>query len=132
MPEIIWKESYAVGVEEIDRQHQDFVKLIRRLQILQEKGNAKHLVVRLIRELGAYAEYHFISEENIMYLTRFPDLARQEAEHGKLLGSFREKVKGYDEGRVTLEAFIQFLISWFETHSTEEDKQIGRHVLQPN
>ncbi len=91
MTEIVWRDAYTVGVEEIDRQHQDFVKLIRRLQILQEKGNPKHLVIRFIRELGAYAEYHFVSEENIMYLIRYPDLQHQESEHSKLLGFFSRK-----------------------------------------
>jgi hemerythrin len=132
MTEIVWRDAYTVGVEEIDRQHQDFVKLIRRLQILQEKGNPKHLVIRFIRELGAYAEYHFVSEENIMYLIRYPDLQHQESEHSKLLGSFQEKVRSYEEGRVSLEGLIQFLVDWFVSHSTEEDKKIGRHVQQPN
>jgi hemerythrin len=82
--------------------------------------------------LGAYAAYHFVSEENIMYLTRYPDLPRQEAEHGRLLGSFQEKVKGYEEGRIPLEGLIQFLVDWFVSHSTEEDRKIGLHVQQAN
>ncbi|MCU0580434.1 MAG: hemerythrin family protein [Desulfobacterota bacterium] len=130
MTEIVWRDAYAVGVEEIDRQHQDFVKLIRRLQILQEKGNPKHLVIRLIRELGAYAQYHFVSEENIMYLIRYPGLQRQESEHSRLLESFQEKVKSYEGGRVSLEGLIQFLIDWFVSHSTEEDQKIGSHIQQ--
>lgn len=130
MQEIVWRDTYSVGVEEIDRQHQDFVKLIRRLQILQERNNQKHLVIRLIREIGKYAEFHFVSEENIMYFLRYPDLPRQEAEHGKLLASFQKQVSAYEMGKTSLEGLIQFLVDWFVEHSTKEDKLIGQHIQQ--
>jgi hemerythrin len=130
MQEIVWRDTYSVGVEEIDRQHQDFVKLIRRLQILQERNNQKHLVIRLIREIGKYAEFHFVSEENIMYFIRYPDLPRQESEHGKLLAAFQKQISSYETGKSTLEGLIRFLIDWFANHSTEEDKKIGWHIQQ--
>lgn len=64
MSEFGWKEIYSVGVEEIDQQHKDFLKLINRLNILQGKGDPPLLISRYLRELGAYAAYHFASEEN--------------------------------------------------------------------
>jgi hemerythrin len=130
MLEIVWKESYSVGVEEIDRQHQDFIKLIRRLQILQEKNNPKHLVVRYLRELGAYAAYHFVSEENIMFLTKYPDQKKQETEHNKLLDQFKDKVSRVEAGELPLKSMIRFLEDWFLTHTGEEDKKIGGHLQQ--
>ena len=132
MKEITWKESYSVGVEEIDRQHQDFVKLIRRLQILQEKGNPKPLVIRYLRELGTYAAYHFVSEENFMYLTKFPGQKRQESEHSKLLETFKDKMSLFESNRLPLESLVRFLEDWFLAHTSEEDKKIGWHVQQLN
>jgi hemerythrin len=130
MMEIVWKDTYSVGVEEIDRQHQDFIKLIRRIQIIHEKGDPKDLMVRIIEELGAYAKYHFVSEENIMYLIRYPDLPRQESEHRKLIEAFQKKVKGYEEDEISLDGLIQFLLNWFVEHTTEEDKKISRYIEQ--
>jgi hemerythrin len=126
--EIGWREEYSVGVEEIDRQHQDFIKLIRRLKILQQKGNPKHLVIRILRELGAYAAYHFVSEENFMFLTRYPDLKIQEIEHARLQTTLIEKVAQYESNRFPLEKLVIFLEDWFIKHTSEEDKKIGIHI----
>jgi hemerythrin len=81
MRQIEWIDDFSTGVEEIDRQHKDFVKLINRLNIVQEHGNKKAIAVRLLNELGKYVEYHFASEENIMFLTRYPALERQQQAH---------------------------------------------------
>ena len=39
MKQMIWKDEYLTGVEEIDLQHKDFVKLINRLNIIQGYGD---------------------------------------------------------------------------------------------
>jgi hemerythrin len=74
MHQIEWKDDYLTGIEEIDTQHKGFVKLINRLSIVQEFGNKKAIAVRLLNELGKYIEYHFASEENIMFLTKYSAL----------------------------------------------------------
>ncbi len=130
MSEFDWKESYSVGVEEIDRQHKDFLKLINRLNILHGKGDPPVLISRYLQELGAYAAYHFVSEENIMYLLKYPDLSRQEAEHRKLLVAFSQKVKAYQAGSKGVDSLIQSLMDWFLSHTSLEDRKIGDHLNQ--
>jgi hemerythrin len=89
-------------VEEIDRQYKDFLKLINRLNILHGKGDPPVLISRFLRELGAYAAYHFVSEENIMVLLKYPDLSRQEAEHQKLLEAFSQNKDNTGLGKKNL------------------------------
>jgi hemerythrin len=48
MHQIEWKDDYLTGIEEIDRQHKDFVKLINRLSIVQEYGDKKAIAVHLL------------------------------------------------------------------------------------
>ena len=130
MSEFGWKETYSVGVEEIDRQHKDFLKLINRLNILHGKGDPPVLISRYLRELGAYAAYHFVSEENIMVLLKYPDLSRQEAEHQKLLEAFSQKVKDYQAGLEDVDSLLQFLMDWFVSHTSLEDRKIGDHLRE--
>jgi hemerythrin len=130
MSKFSWKETYSVGVEEIDRQHKDFLKLINRLNILHEKGDPPALISRYLRELGAYAAYHFVSEENIMVLVKYPGLSRQEAEHQKLLEAFSQRVKDYQAGSEGVDLRLQFLMDWFVSHTSLEDRKIGDHLSQ--
>jgi hemerythrin len=130
MSEFDWKETYSVGVEEVDRQHKDFLKLINRLNILHGKGDPPVLISRYLHELGVYAAYHFVSEENIMFLLKFPELPRQEAEHQKLLGAFSQKVKDYQAGSESVDSLLQFLMDWFVGHTSLEDRKIGDHLNQ--
>jgi len=39
MDTVVWKESYSIGIPEIDQQHRDFVRLINRLAILHNSGD---------------------------------------------------------------------------------------------
>jgi hemerythrin len=128
MSEFGWKETYSVGVEEIDQQHKDFLKLINRLNILHGKGDPPALISRYLHELGAYAAYHFVSEENIMVLLKYPDLYRQEAEHQKLLEALSRKVKDYQVGSEDVDSLIQFLMDWFVSHTSLEDRKIGDYL----
>jgi len=128
MNEFVWKEAYSVGVEEVDRQHKDFLKLINRLKILHEKGDPQIAISRILRELGAYAAYHFVSEENIMYWLKYPDLSRQEDEHQKLLEAFSQKEKEYRVGSESVASLLQFLMDWFVAHTSLEDRKIGDHI----
>lgn len=93
MHQIIWKDEYETGVEEIDRQHKEFVKLINRLNIMHDAGNHSGYALRLMNEVGKYADYHFTSEENLMDLTKYPHLETQQKAHKDLLIRYRQWVE---------------------------------------
>jgi hemerythrin len=78
--------------------------------------------------LGAYAAYHFVSEENIMYWLKYPDLSRQENEHQELLEAFSQKEKEYRAGSESVASLLQFLMDWFVAHTSLEDRKIGDHI----
>ncbi len=128
MHKISWKDEYMTGVEEIDRQHQDFIKLINRLNIIQGYGDNLEYAKRLMSEVGKYAEYHFISEENIMYLTQYPHLERQQKAHKALLSKYRQWMESYNNRKEVIEDIIKYLEAWFANHTIGEDKKIGEHL----
>ena len=125
MHQIIWKEDYLTGVEEIDRQHMDFVKLINRLNIIQEYGDNLEYALRIMTEVAKYADYHFTCEENIMYLTKYPELEKQEKAHKALLAEYINLMQNYQNQEAVIEDVIKYLGGWFAKHSVEEDKRIG-------
>jgi hemerythrin len=130
MMKVAWDDSFSSGIEEIDSQHKEFIKLIHRLQIVSEKGSPAEFIHRMLLELAKYADYHFISEENLMIVTKCPLLERQRGEHQRLLRGLGQKIRDYEEGHETLDALIDYSISWFTNHTKEEDVKIGQHIAQ--
>jgi hemerythrin len=129
MHQIIWKDEYLTGVEEIDRQHKEFVKLINRLNIINEyRDNAYYYALRLMNEVGKYADYHFTSEENLMDLTKYPHLETQEKAHKDLLVSYRQWMESYKNKKADIEDVIKFLEAWFTGHTTNSDKKFGEFL----
>ncbi len=125
MHQIVWKEEYLTGVEEIDRQHMDFVKLINRLNIINEYGDNLEYSLRLLAEVAKYADYHFTCEENIMYLTKYPDLEKQEEAHKGMLAEYNNLMQSFQNKEAVIEDVIKYLEAWFAQHSVELDKRIG-------
>ena len=128
MHQIEWKDEYLTDVDEIDLQHKSFVKLINRLNIVHDFNNEKAIAIRILSEIEKYAQYHFISEENIMFLTRYPAIDRQQQAHAALLDEFIHRVQSYMNDKGTIEDIIIFLEAWFVRHTVEEDKKIGTYI----
>ncbi|HVN71462.1 MAG TPA: bacteriohemerythrin [Desulfomonilia bacterium] len=128
MHQIEWKDEYLTDVDEIDLQHKSFVKLINRLNIVHDFNNKKAIAIRILSEIEKYAQYHFISEENIMFLTRYPAIDRQQQAHAALLDEFIHRVQSYMNDKGTIEDIIIFLEAWFVRHTVEEDKKIGTYI----
>ena len=88
-----WKSQYDVGLELIDVEHKNLIACINKLIIAQNLD--QFIVLKLADEVIAYAEFHFLSEENLMYLTRYPDLKAHEEIHQELLKNFTNIGKIY-------------------------------------
>ena len=128
MKEISWDASYEIGVEEIDRQHADFIRLLRRVGIALQRPIPLAIQLQLLQELVKYADYHFCSEENVMLLTKCPDLIRQKSEHSQLLILLDRKVNGYRIAPHHGEELLEFLYDWFVNHTQVEDRKIAVHL----
>ncbi len=128
MKQLVWDESFEIGVQEIDTQHKEFIKLLRRIKLGFEKEVPLKMQLRILEELIKYAEYHFCSEENIMLITRYPDVRAQQTEHAKLLGSLTRKVETYKRSPATGEQLAEFLYNWFVTHTQVEDRKFADHL----
>jgi hemerythrin len=107
-----WKDEYETGVEEIDLQHRYFMALINRMYSEFKAAIHDEYRDRLFDELGRYAAFHFLSEENLMIKFGYPDLDRHHAMHRHLIDelSWRAQSKAYD-------ALFEFLVAWFVDHT---------------
>ena len=70
---IEWLTKYEIGIEDIDLQHHFFFNLINRLAGELTRSDDLNYQNALVSELNAYARFHFISEENMMFRVGYPE-----------------------------------------------------------
>lgn len=128
MSDLKWKKKYEIGHPRIDFEHRIFVDLITRIyDAIAEKRDGGYLE-RLMYELQKYTEFHFVSEENIMYSIGYPDYDAHVEHHRELLERFSQKKMEMELGERTIEELLKFLVDWFLTHTLTEDRKIASFV----
>ena len=114
-------------MELIDVEHRNLIACINKLIIAQNLD--QYIVLKLADEVIAYAEFHFLSEENLMYITQYPELESHEKKHKSLLEQLREHRKSLSKSVYCLQEFLTFLVQWFIEHTQNEDPKVAKHVL---
>lgn len=127
---ITWQDSYSVGVELIDADHQLLVSLINQLDDAMSAGAGADTVGSVLNVLIEYTETHFGREELLMEKGGYPELAPHKREHTKLTGQVRQIVDRYnagDTGSVDNEV-MDFLKTWLTGHILGVDRKYTPYV----
>lgn len=130
MIQIGWDKRYEVGHPRIDHEHQVFVDLLRTVSAAAAAGEPHERVGRLLLEVRKYAEFHFISEENIMIDSGFPDCENHRQEHGMLLAQLDQQFQQFRHGEIELGVIAEFMFEWFAMHTTRLDLRLGDFLRQ--
>ena len=118
-----WEKRYELGMQDIDSQHKFFFELIWRLLHELEREDKFENRFDLVREIKAFAIFHFISEENMMRRANYPDLGKHRAIHDALIQELSDKEDLFfiTADQSDEQALIGFLIHWFFDHANEVD-----------
>ena len=130
-----WKDSFIVGVDEIDEQHKRLLKLINLLDDNIKSGCDRNIVYVIISEMREYTKYHFQTEERLIgqYKNDYQDYQAHLKEHSNFVNMTMDFFISYtskDEKHLASE-ILNYLVKWFAEHSTGMDKGLAR-VLQKN
>lgn len=120
---IHWKPEYQLDIEAIDAQHHYFSELINRLADELEQSSHLGYQNALLNELKAYARFHFISEENLMFRAGYPQLDAHKQHHRELIDKLSSRVGKLQitSSDDSAERIIEFLVEWFVLHTIHED-----------
>jgi hemerythrin len=125
---IQWSPALAVGVPEIDAQHQELFRRAERLVTALRAGERGE-VERLVKYLTAYVVEHFAAEERYMREIGYPGLEGHRAAHDTFREDFAEMVADYGKkGPTPLVALTMhnWLSDWLRRHVGGLDVEIGR------
>lgn len=132
MVSLEWQKKYELGVQDIDLQHHYFVELINKLAGEFTRAADDEYCRLLIDELNAYARFHFISEENMMIRAQYPGLDEHRQHHQHLLAelSNMELELDMENSEDNVNKMLEFLITWFLSHTAIEDRQFTTFLQQ--
>jgi hemerythrin len=123
-----WDQKYELGQERIDAEHRIFLGLIVDFQNAANIGAPKEKLIRLLKEIAKYADFHFVSEENIMTDNNYPELKQHAYLHNMLLAELKDKLHQFENSATSADAVFEFLFEWFALHTSTEDKRLVGHL----
>lgn len=126
-----WTPDLAVGVEEIDSQHQEMFRMAGQLF---DAGNAYRgpgFFEELLGFLDSYTKKHFTDEEAYMESIGYPGLAEQQREHADFLCRLLMLKDEFQQSGRSVDVILQtnrLVLGWLCNHISVMDKQIGEYV----
>jgi len=123
MPQIVWNDSFSVGVKTLDEHHKYLAHLINRLAESASSTVLSEPVVDVISELIQYAMYHFHHEEELMAMHNYPNRQKHCGEHTQFCEVITETTYGATRGIIDISHLITYLIRWWKNHILHEDMQ---------
>lgn len=124
-----WKPEYSIGIEEIDAQHRQLLRLFTRIATLAEEPATSWAELHFsVVELKNFADFHFQFEEALLRLFAFPG---RESHHLEHMGFF-ERIGQVE--RTSLEndikrGIVEFLWDWLREHILKSDRCYADHIF---
>lgn len=125
-----WKNSYSVGVPELDNHHRHLIDQLNRAYSACMISKQRDVFCSIIKDLADYANYHFAAEEQLMQEHSYPGLPVHHEEHvqfaSKISKLLNEIPIGTDECTMDLVELTQLLMNWLSHHILEVDMQYSQ------
>jgi len=120
-----WSNRFALGIEEIDRDHCNLLSLLRKCQLV-EKGNQRDKELRaILTDLIEYTHTHFQREEAVMMVCNYPGLANHSQVHQLLIKQIDTKFEYLEQGKLNVRELYTFLSDWLIDHIQGMDHAIA-------
>jgi hemerythrin len=133
---LVWNDSYATGVTEIDEQHMILVHTLNEASVKLAGHFSLEQLEQITQDLLAYALYHFETEETLMqeygYEAQSPADAAAHLEQHR---SFSAKVVAVRDGiksgnPIAPADLLGFLNQWLINHILNTDLRLGAFLSE--
>lgn len=121
---IEWKDSYCIGDERIDGQHQALFALANDMFAARDQASLRLCAMRLYR----HVREHFSTEEALMRKVDFPGYLQHVESHNRMLADLA--AISHDIGNNVIDPIVvsAFLQDWALKHIPKEDAQVAAFV----
>lgn len=133
MPLITWKPEFAVGVESVDFEHEQMVKLINEIYDEMKTRRDADSIEQFLGDVHFAISAHFALEEKLMREAEYAEYEAHKEDHEELLEQIRDLMDQFvldpDKGFVLLH---DRLSDWFEHHFATFDARLHGKLNVPH
>lgn len=125
MKKIYWKETYQLGYEDIDKQHNSFISNL--INYLERYNSQKFDDIK--NQIFDELRSHFRFEEELMKNSNYLGFYSHKMEHERFLNKFYLNFN--KENYSTIEDVAKYFYSilhWFENHLEINDRKLVSHL----
>ena len=134
---IKWEKKYELGIPGIDKQHHHLLDLCNKLRrdlknFSSQEGVDWHVsLANTLKELAAYTQEHFATEEKLMRACGYKDFDIHRSPHIRFVEEVTKQLMTFDLATLQ-EAYslLDFLRDWILSHVACEDKLYVRPILE--
>jgi len=126
-----WTEDLSVGIEWIDKHHQDLFRAINQMLEAMNRGEGDKEIEKTISFLEEYVETHFGAEEKEMEKKSYPEIQAHKAQHMNFKNQLADIKKEFEEKGTTLTLTLQVqrqMADWWTNHINKVDKKLGKFL----
>jgi methyl-accepting chemotaxis protein len=131
---IEWSDLMSVGIEEMDKEHQElFNRINKLLSALIEGGDVD--MAETVGFINDYIDYHFRDEEKMLEKVKYPHLEEHKKLHKVYEDEFDRIEKELREGNFDVTLLIEIqenVVNWLLNHIAKVDKQYGKYITNLN
>jgi hemerythrin len=116
-PQFTWDTTFALGHEQMDDTHREFVDCVDQMLRVDDKG-----LPRALEAFAAHAQHHFADEDRWMVQSAYENARCHIDEHAAVLKSVDEVRAALARGRCDVaRSFANALADWFPEHARVMD-----------
>lgn len=131
MAALIWNHDCMVGIRSIDDQHGILLDALNELRTALLLDADPQTIRPMLKRVSELMRLHGESEEKLLALHGFPELASHRAEHQRLLGRLAQFDARFEQRhRGAAFELVEFLRKWFTTHTGISGKKYGPWLQQ--
>ncbi|MPM82911.1 Bacteriohemerythrin [bioreactor metagenome] len=126
-----WKDSYAVGIPAIDKQHKELCDIVDQLYAASASGKSAQEALKTLQFLESYTLRHFADEERLQLSSGYPKYQQHKAMHTDFISQVTKLKKDMEATGVTIPLIIsinQVISNWLINHILKVDRELKDYV----
>ena len=124
-----WQAESSVGIEEIDNQHKELLRLFSAVEKAVIAGQGWSAIHFGLLEIKHFAQFHFSFEEALMRMYGFAEYEEHSELHRLLLKKM-EIVEAESLRKQTRDEVVRFFREWLLDHIQGADRSYAKHILK--
>jgi|SRR5579859_3803679 len=126
MAALMWTHSCSAGVQVMDDQHGILLDALNELRVALIHGEDSRSIRPMLKRVDELMRLHIESEEKLLSLNGFPELATHRAENQRLLNRLAVfNVRFEQRQSNAVYELVDYLRKWFTTHTGISGQKYG-------